>query len=349
LDGSLTVFAAVDGKPAGAFLLEDPIRTDAPRMIRALRQAGITRTVLVTGDRAEVAESVGRLVGIDEVRSNQDPSEKLLVVAEEAQYGATIMCGDGINDAPALAAAGVGVAMAARGATASSEAADVVLTVDRIDRLGDAILIARRSRRIALQSVAAGMGLSLVAMVAAALGLLPPAAGALLQEVIDVLAILIALRAVRPGPQQTVPLNDQDAAVAAQLRLDHDRVLAVVEQVRVVADGLETRTSDLSGVVTLHNSLEGDVLEHERTEEAQLIPLMTKVLGHDPLATLSRTHAEIAHQIARLGRLLDDASVTEPDPQDVIEIRRLLYGLYAILKLHNAQEEEGVFSLLDSR
>ena len=199
LDGSLTVFAAVDEQPVGAFLLEDAIRPDSPRMVRALRLAGISRVVLVTGDRADIADMVGRIVGVDSVLADCDPADKLAAIERESTRGATIMVGDGINDAPALAAAGVGVALASRGATASSEAADVVLTVDRVDALADAILIARRCKRIALQAVLVGMGLSLVAMLAAAAGLLPPAAGAVMQEVIDVLAIGIALRAVVPG------------------------------------------------------------------------------------------------------------------------------------------------------
>ncbi|HEX7538436.1 MAG TPA: heavy metal translocating P-type ATPase, partial [Dermatophilaceae bacterium] len=214
LDGSLTVFAAVDDEPAGAFLLEDAIRPDSPRMVRALRDAGITRVVLVTGDRADIADMVGRIVGVDTVLSDCDPADKLAAIERESALGATIMVGDGINDAPALAAAGVGVALASRGATASSEAADVVLTVDRVDALADAILIARRSKGIALQAVLVGMGLSLVAMVVAAVGLLPPAAGAVVQEVIDVLAIGIALRGVLPGKVHTIAMAPADVATA---------------------------------------------------------------------------------------------------------------------------------------
>src|ERR1035437_5764536 len=215
LDGSLTVFVAVDDEPAGAFLLEDAIRPDSPRMVRALREAGITRVVLVTGDRADIADMVGRIVGVDTVLADCDPADKLAAIELESARGATIMVGDGINDAPALAAAGVGVALASRGATASSEAADVVLTVDRVDALADAILIARRSKGIALQAVLIGMGLSLVAMVFAAAGLLPPAAGAVVQEVIDVLAIGIALRGVLPGKVHTIMMAPADVATRA--------------------------------------------------------------------------------------------------------------------------------------
>ena len=256
LDGSLTVFVAVDGEPAGAFLLEDVIRPDAPRMVRGLRDAGIQRIVLVTGDRADIAETVGRIVGTDSVLADCDPADKLAAILTESAQAATIMVGDGVNDAPALAAAGVGVALAARGATASSEAADVVLIVDRVDALADAILIAQRSRRIALQAVLVGMGLSLVAMAAAAAGLLPPAAGAVLQEAIDVLAIGLALRAVLPGTVHTITMEPADVALARQLKAQHDATLGVVEQIRAVADRLSTQDRDLAPVRQLMERLE---------------------------------------------------------------------------------------------
>ena len=350
LDGSLTVFVAVDGAPAGAFLLEDPIRPDAPRMVRALREVGISRVVLVTGDRADIADTVGRIVGVDTVLADCDPADKLAAIRTEGAHAATIMVGDGVNDAPALAAAGVGVALAARGATASSEAADVVLTVDRIDALADAILIARRSKRIALQAVLVGMGLSLAAMVAAAMGLLPPAAGAVLQEVIDVLAIAIALRAVLPGAVHTIAMPPSDIATAHVLKAEHDAMLAVVEQIRGVADALSTRNSDLVPAHALLDRLERELIPHERADEALLVPLVARALGgSDATASLSRTHAEIEHQVSRLRRLLRDVDNDTVQPEDVVELRRLLYGLYAVLRLHNAQEEEGAFSLVPAR
>ncbi|MEV6932535.1 heavy metal translocating P-type ATPase, partial [Dactylosporangium sp. NPDC051485] len=123
LDGSLTVFVAVDGRPAGVLLLTDPLRPDAPRMMRTLRNAGIERTVLVTGDRADIAETVGRVAGVDAVYADRDPADKLAIVSAEQAAAPTVMVGDGVNDAPALAAAGVGVALAARGVTAAAEAA----------------------------------------------------------------------------------------------------------------------------------------------------------------------------------------------------------------------------------
>lgn len=347
LDGSLTVFVAVDGEPAGAFLLEDVIRPDAPRMVRALRNVGITRVVLVTGDRADIADMIGRIVGVDTVLADCDPADKLAAIDRESGNGETIMVGDGVNDAPALAAAGVGVALAARGATASSEAADVVLTVDRIDALADAILISRRSKRIALQAVLVGMGLSLVAMVFAAVGLLPPAVGAVVQEVIDVLAIGIALRAVLPGRVHTIAMPAEDVATAIKLRAEHDAVLPLIEQIRSVADALPTRDADIDPVRVLLGRLEGELLPHERADEELLVPLVDRALGgSEATAAMSRTHAEIEHQVSRLRRLVSGVDETHVEPEDVIELRRLLYGLYAVLRLHNAQEEEGAFSLV---
>src|ERR1035437_2148537 len=347
LDGSLTVFVAVDDEPAGAFLLADAIRPDSPRMVRALREAGITRVVLVTGDRADIADMVGRIVGVDTVLADCDPADKLAAIELESARGATIMVGDGINDAPALAAAGVGVALASRGATASSEAADVVLTVDRVDALADAILIARRSKGIALQAVLIGMGLSLVAMVMAAFGLPPPAVGAVVQEVIDVLAIGIALRGVLPGKVHTIAMAPADVATALRLRAEHEAVLPLIENIRSSADGLSTRSCDLAPVRGLLDRLEGELLPHERADEELLLPLLGRALGGtEATAALSRTHAEIEHQVRKLRMLLVGLDRENTQPEDVVELRRLLYGLYAVLRLHNAQEEEGAFSLV---
>jgi len=197
LDGSSNIFVAIDGEVAGALILHDPVRPDSPRALRVLRRGGIERVVLVTGDHLEVAETVGAAIGADVVLAERSPEEKVAAVLAERAHGPVLMVGDGINDAPALAAADVGVAMGARGATASAEAADVVLTVDRLDRLGEALVIARRSRAIAVQSVVAGMALSLAAMLIAGAGHLSPVAGALLQEGIDVAVIANALRALR--------------------------------------------------------------------------------------------------------------------------------------------------------
>jgi heavy metal translocating P-type ATPase len=347
LDGSLTVFVAVDGVPVGVLLLEDPLRPDAPRMVRALRAAGITRVVLVTGDRADAAETVGRIVGVDAVQAERDPADKLDIVRAEQAMAPTIMAGDGINDAPALAAAGVGVALAARGVTVAAEAADVVLTSDRVDTLADAILIAGRSRRIAWRAVVAGMGMSLAAMVAAALGQLPPAAGAVLQEIIDVAAIAIALTVLLPARVHAVRMAPADVDTARRLHTQHRAVRPIVEQVRAVADTLTAHDCDLDPVRKLADRLEADLLPHERAEEAELLPIMARALGGlDPTGGLSRTHAEIEHQVTRLRHILDDLGDAPPEPEDVVDLRRLLYGLYAILRLHNAQEEEGAFSLL---
>jgi len=165
-----------------------------------LRRLGVTRILLATGDRRAVADAVTEGLGLDAVRADLTPDQKVLLVLTERQNGPVMMVGDGVNDAPALAAADVGVAMGARGAAASAEAADVVLLVDHLDRLLPGIAIAQGARRIALESVVAGIGLSVVGMFAAALGYLTPVQGALLQEAIDVAVILNALRALRIAP-----------------------------------------------------------------------------------------------------------------------------------------------------
>ncbi|WP_285797339.1 heavy metal translocating P-type ATPase [Micromonospora sp. NBRC 107095] len=198
-DGLSTVWVGLDGVLAGAVLLRDPVRPDAKDTVRRLRQAGFQRVIMVTGDRPEVAERVARAVGVDDVVARCSPHEKVARVRTESDRAVTVMVGDGINDAPALATAGVGVALGATGATASADVADAVLSVDRLDRLADAVEIARRSRTIAAQSAGVGMGLAVVAMIAAAFGLLPPVAGAFLQEGIDVAVILNALRALGSG------------------------------------------------------------------------------------------------------------------------------------------------------
>ena len=160
---------------------------------------------MISGDHASVAARIGAALKVDVILAEQSPANKIEAVRAARTEGITVMVGDGINDAPALAAADVGVAMGARGATASSEAADVVLLVDRLDRLALAMSIARRSRRIAVQSVVAGMGLSLIAMAIAAAGWLPPAPGALLQEGIDIAVILNALRALQGDDRERMP------------------------------------------------------------------------------------------------------------------------------------------------
>jgi heavy metal translocating P-type ATPase len=345
LDDALAVYVSVDGDGAGVILLEDRIRPDARRMVRTLRDVGIERILLVTGDRADAGHSVGRIVGVDEVRADCTPEDKLDVITAESRNAPTIMVGDGVNDAPALAAAGVGVAIAARGATASSEAADVVLTVDRIDALADAVLIARRSKRIALQAVGVGMGLSLVAMVAAALGHLPPAAGALLQEGIDLLAIGIALRAMLSSPLHTIELSPEDAELSRRLRDDHDDTLPVVEQIRQTADALSSATPDLRPTRELLVLLDEELIPHERQDERLLVPLIARTIGEGDAMAVSRVHAEIEHKVLRLHRLVEGVG-DEATAEDIVELRRLLYGLYAVLRLHNAQEEEAAFSLI---
>ena len=198
--GAVLVAVAVDGQPAGWLVMADSLRAGIGDLLAGLRKQGIARIVLATGDRHAVAMAVSRGLSLDAVHADLTPDQKVLLVLSERKNGPVMMVGDGVNDAPALAAADVGVAMGARGAAASAEAADVVLLVDHLDRLLPGLVFARGARRIAVQSVVAGIGLSVMGMIAAALGYLTPVQGALLQEAIDIAVILNALRALTLDP-----------------------------------------------------------------------------------------------------------------------------------------------------
>lgn len=160
-----------------------------------MKSVGVKYVALLTGDRESTANQVASEVGIENVYSSVSPEGKLEITRDlmRTSTGSVVVVGDGINDAPALSAADVGVAMGARGATAASEAADVVIVEDSIDRLTMAIQIAKRSREKALQAAGVGMGLSLIMMTFGGAGLITPGEGAIAQEVIDVIAILWAL------------------------------------------------------------------------------------------------------------------------------------------------------------
>jgi heavy metal translocating P-type ATPase len=198
--GEAHVLVCIDGHVGGVIVMADEPRPDADRIVERLRAEGVVHVAMVSGDRRSVAERVGGALGVDRVYAEQTPEQKLEVVRrlrDDPDLRPVIMVGDGVNDAPALALADLGIAMGVAGATVSSETADAVITVDRIDRVADAVHTGRRSLHIARQSVLAGMGLSVAAMAVAAGGYLTPVAGALFQEAIDLAVILNALRALR--------------------------------------------------------------------------------------------------------------------------------------------------------
>ncbi len=338
-DGAQGVFVAVDGVPAGALLLADEIRRDTPRALRALHRVGVGKVVMLSGDRQDVAEMVAAALGVDSVLAERSPQDKVDAVRAERADGVTVMVGDGLNDAPALAAADVGVAMGARGAGAASEAADVVLLVDRLDRLAVAIGVARRARRIALESVVAGIALSTLAMLVAALGFLPPVAGALLQELIDVAVILNALRALGDGQAKVRLLPE---ARVRSLIAEHGSLGVVLDRMRALADRLGDGDGPAlrSELVAVEAELQR-VLAHERADESLLHPEIAPLVGgRDPLAAISRAHREIAHLGRRFARGVAELSPDGPRAADVAELRPILYALEAILRLHFAQEDE---------
>ncbi len=349
MDGAVVAWVRVDGAMVGAIMLADPLRPDAPRTIRRLRAAGITRVVMLTGDRPAPAQQIGTVLGLDEVAAQQTPEDKVARVRAECERAVTAMVGDGVNDAPALAAADVGIAMGARGSTASSEAADIVLTADRLDRLAGAMLIARRSRRIALQSAGAGMGLSLVAMGFAAVGWLAPAVGALLQEAIDLAVILNSLRALRTARGATTHLSPHAEELVRRFSAEHDRMRDDLSVLRDAAQQISAGDSD-AALVTLRAAdgfLQHTLLPHEDAEDSALYPALARPLGSaEATATMSRMHAEIHRLSQRLHshrEIAETAGTVTPEQSD--DLLACLYGLHALLCLHFVQEEENFFVL----
>ncbi len=193
--GEAGVYLAIDGVHAGMLVMSDPLREEAAEMMVRLERAGVKDRVMLTGDVAATAQDVARRVGLTDVRAELHPGQKVELLAQ-LPHRPVMMVGDGINDAPVLAAADVGVAMGVHGATAASESADVVIMIDDVSVAATAVEIGQRTVRVARQSIWIGILLSVALMFYASTGALPALLGALAQEVVDVLAIANALRAL---------------------------------------------------------------------------------------------------------------------------------------------------------
>ena len=338
---ALSVFVSVDGRAIGALLLADELRKETPRAVQSLREAGVARIVMVTGDRADAAETIGAGLDLDAVLSDRVPSDKVDAVTMEQRLHPTVMVGDGINDAPALAAADVGIALGARGASASSEAADVVIVVDRLDRVSEAISIARRAHRIALESIVWGMALSGIAMGFAAFGWLTPVAGALTQEAIDIAVIINALRALGSPPRfmsQALP-----AKMAQALHHEHEVLEQSLDQLRSIADSLDDargqKAVDL--IAKAHKVVEETIVMHERSDEASVYPRLRPFLADShSLSAMSRAHREILHLARLLARLTDGLRPEDVDKYLIRDAQRVIELIEALVRIHNAQEED---------
>jgi heavy metal translocating P-type ATPase len=195
LTNALLVEIEIDGKVVGYLGLDDPLRKESLETVNHLKALGVKRVLMVSGDRKETVESIANQLGVTEYFAECSPTQKLgiLKTEKEAAKGTVLVVGDGINDAPALAAADVGIAMGAKGTTAASQAASVVIVEDSIRRIANAIDISQVARTRALQASTIGMSLAIVAMLAAALGYLSPSQAALVQELIDAASITWAL------------------------------------------------------------------------------------------------------------------------------------------------------------
>jgi heavy metal translocating P-type ATPase len=338
---ALIVFVALEGRPIGALLLADELRPDAPRAVRRLREAGVARVVMVTGDRAAAAETIGAALDLDAVLADRVPSDKVDAVRIEQRLSPTAMVGDGINDAPALAAADIGIALGARGASASSEAADVVILADRLDRVGEAIIIAQRARHIAMESIVIGLGLSWLAMLAATIGWLLPVPAAVVQEVIDVVVIVNALRALRPASRRLHKAISAD--MGRVLRRDHVALNRSLDQLRAIADALDDAIPEqAAALIAEANALvRAQVVAHEREDETAVYPKLAKALvDRIGLSAMSRAHREILHLARLLDRLVEDLPHESIDRYLIRDAQRIIESIQQIVRIHTAQEED---------
>jgi hypothetical protein len=231
--------------------------------------------------------------------------------------------------------------MGARGASASSEAADVVILTDRVDRVGEALLIGKRAREIAIQSIVAGMGLSTLAMLAATIGWLTPVPAAIVQEIIDVAVILNALRALSPA--YAASRRGLSDAAEQKLQLGHVELLRSLERLRSIADALGDATEDAAAalVVEANAIFQGQIVKHERDDEGEVYPRLSKILrDNHGLSAMSRAHREILHVARLLGRTAEDLPSQKMDRYLIHEAQRLVMTVETLVRIHSAQEDD---------
>lgn len=195
-EGKSLIFLGKDCTCMGFLVISDTIRPHVPVLMERLHDLGVKEIVMITGDGKKNAQAIAKQAGIEKYEAELLPEQKVNIVRKFRDlYKSVLMVGDGINDAPALGTATVGIAMGAYGTAISAESADIVLLVDDLSKVADAISIGKRMLHIAKQSIFIGMGLSFLLMIIAVFWFIPPPLGAMLQEIIDIAVILNALRA----------------------------------------------------------------------------------------------------------------------------------------------------------
>ncbi|MBO0755229.1 MAG: heavy metal translocating P-type ATPase, partial [Bradyrhizobiaceae bacterium] len=226
-------------------------------------------------------------------------------------------------------------------ATASSEAADVVILADRLDRVGEAIVIAQRARGIAGESILVGMSLSILAMLAAMIGWLAPVPAAIVQEAIDVAVILNALRALNPVRSHIRRMTP--AMIGGDLREEHVALTHSLDRLRSIADALDDAAPERAEplIAEANTIVQQRVVEHERGDEGNVYPRVAKVLAdRHGLSAMSRAHREILHLARLLARIAEDLPSESMDRYLVRDAQRIIEAIETVVRIHTAQEED---------